>query len=144
MIVKTAVKQTDGLWGPIEKDCVCTGVLPKLNDKSANSSSSWNPINHWNMNWSQFKDPLSYCYLCLGGTMVTSWSLTLETVSLNRLCKFSWQIFFVSEFSEFNENISPYHRIHYTKMGVENWRQSRRQLVSITIGTTVKTKVHRK
>ena len=83
MIVKTAVKQTDGLWDPREKDCVYTGVLPKLNDNPANSTSSWNPINHWNMNWSQFKDPLSYCYLCLGGTMVASWSLTLETVSLN-------------------------------------------------------------
>ena len=33
------------------------------------------------MNWSQFKDPVSR--MCLGGTVVASWSLTQEVAGLN-------------------------------------------------------------
>ena len=41
-----------------------------------NSSNSGNLINHWSMNWAQFKDPL--CYLCLAGAVTAIWSLTQE------------------------------------------------------------------
>ena len=32
--------------------------------------------NHWSMNWTQFKDPVSH--MCLAGAVVASWSLTQE------------------------------------------------------------------
>ena len=32
--------------------------------------------NHWSMNWTEFKDPVSHMYLT--GTVVASWSLTQE------------------------------------------------------------------
>ena len=33
------------------------------------------------MNWAQFKDP--FCYLCLAGAVVASWSLTQEVAGSN-------------------------------------------------------------
>ena len=42
---------------------------------SLNSANSGNLINHWSMNWAQFKDPVS---TCLAGTVVPSWSLTQD------------------------------------------------------------------
>ena len=54
-------------WPPIWN----IGVFPKWNRNSLNSA---NLINHLNMNWSQFKDPVSN--ICLVGTVVASWSLT--------------------------------------------------------------------
>ena len=66
---------------------------------SLNSANSGNLLNHWSMNWAQFKDPVSY--MCLAGTVVAYWSLTQEvagsspfTVKTN---------IFVTEFAEFNE-----------------------------------------
>ena len=50
------------------------------------------------MNWAQFKDPVSH--MCLAGTVVASWSLT-QVAGWNNLFKIV--IFFVTEFSEFNE-----------------------------------------
>ena len=47
-----------------------TRVFPEWNGYSMNLG---NLINHSSMNWGQSKDPL--CYLCLAGSMVTSWSL---------------------------------------------------------------------
>ena len=43
---------------------------------SVNSADSGNLIISWNMNWVQFKDPVSQ--MCLAGTVVASWSLTQE------------------------------------------------------------------
>ena len=43
------------------------------NRNSVNSANSWNLINHWSMNWSQFKDPVSH--MCFVGTVVGSWCL---------------------------------------------------------------------
>ena len=57
--------------------------------------------NHWSTSWFQFKDLL--CYLCLCGTVVSS-SLTQEIVGLNPAILLIF-IFFVTEFSDFSENI---------------------------------------
>ena len=62
---------------------VNNGVFLKCNQNSVNSSNSGNLINHWSMNWDQFKDLV--CYLCLTGAVVTSWPLTQEAVGLNNL-----------------------------------------------------------
>ena len=63
------------------------------------------------MNWAQFKDYVSH--MCLAGAAVASWSLTQEMAGLNPFTVMT-NIFslitvmtniFVTEFSEFNENI---------------------------------------
>ena len=59
----------------------------ELSLNSVNSGNSGNLINHWSMNWAQFKDPIFH--MCLAGTLVASWSLKC----------------FVIEFAEFSENI---------------------------------------
>ena len=41
---------------------------------NGNTMNSGNLINHWIMNWAQFKDSISD--MCLSGAMVASWSLT--------------------------------------------------------------------
>ena len=53
------------------------------------------------MNWDQFKDSVSHT--CLTGTVVASWSITQETAGLNPFTVMT--NIFVTEFSEFNENI---------------------------------------
>ena len=66
-------------------------IFPKWNGNSVNS---WNLINHWSMNWSQFKNPVYH--LCLAGSVVASRSLTLKATGLNPfndkyfLEKFNW------------------------------------------------------
>ena len=66
-----------------------TGVFHKLNRNSLNSG---NLINHWNMNWAQFKDPVTH--MCLAGTVVASWSLTQEVAGQQvRAHLLKWQIF---------------------------------------------------
>ena len=64
------------------------------------SLNSENLINHWNMNWVQFKDPV--CHMYLAGTVVACWSLTQEETGLN---PFDNKYIFITEFSEFIENI---------------------------------------
>ena len=51
-------------------------VFPEWNENSVNSR---NLINHWNMNWVQFKDTTSH--MCLSGVVVESWSLTQEELA---------------------------------------------------------------
>ena len=54
------------------------------------------------MNLAQFKDAVSY--LCLAGSVVSSWSLTQEVVDSNTF-KVMTNIFStVTEFNEFNES----------------------------------------
>ena len=43
--------------------------------------NSGNLINHWSLNRSQFKHPVSH--MCLAGAVVASWSLTHELAGLN-------------------------------------------------------------
>ena len=50
-----------------------------LSFNSVISGNSRNLINHWSMNWTQFKDPATHT--CLGGAVVASWSLTQEVAS---------------------------------------------------------------
>ena len=50
---------------------------------SVNSANSENLINHWSMNWTQFKDPVSH--ICLADTVAASWSLIQDVAG--------WQIF---------------------------------------------------
>ena len=38
-------------------------------------------MNHWCMNWAQFKDPVSH--MGLAGAVVASWSLTQEVAGSN-------------------------------------------------------------
>ena len=57
------------------------GVFAKWIRNSVNSANSGNLINHWSINWGQFKDPLSY--LRLDGAVVASWSLTQEVTGSN-------------------------------------------------------------
>ena len=45
------------------------------------SVNSGNQINHWSMNWGQFKDPVSH--MCLAGAVVASWLLTQEVSGSN-------------------------------------------------------------
>ena len=52
-----------------------------LSFNSVISGNSGNLINHWSMNWTQFKDPATHT--CLAGAMVASWSLTQEVAGLN-------------------------------------------------------------
>ena len=78
------------------------GFSPKWNRNSVNSG---NLINHWSMNWAQFKDPVSH--MCLAGTVAASWSLTQEVAGwqVRALSMYSNDIYFVAEISEFSENI---------------------------------------
>ena len=46
-----------------------------------NSATSGNLINHWSMNWGQFKGPVSY--MCLVGTVIAPWSPTQEVAGSN-------------------------------------------------------------
>ena len=56
------------------------------------------------MNWAEFKDPVSR--ICLGGTVVTSWSLTHKRWMGGRLEPFYYNgKYFFTEFNEFSENI---------------------------------------
>ena len=50
----------------------------EFSSNSVNSANSGNLINHWSMNWAQFKDPMSH--MCLAGTMVAFWSFTQEVI----------------------------------------------------------------
>ena len=43
--------------------------------------NSDNLINHWSMNWAQFKDPVSH--VCLSGTVVACWFVAQKVVGLN-------------------------------------------------------------
>ena len=52
------------------------------------------------MNWGQSKDPL--CYLCLAGSMVTSWSLSQEVANSNS--SFNYKYFFAHSVKLFREN----------------------------------------
>ena len=58
-------------------------------------------INHWSINWAQFKDTVSYMYLT--GAMVISWSLKQEVAGSNHFTVMT--NIFVTEFAEFGENI---------------------------------------
>ena len=72
---------------------------------SLNSVNSENLRNHWSMNWVQYKGLL--CYLCLRGLAVSYLSLTQEILgsNLTMLIFYFILFFFVTEFSEFSENI---------------------------------------
>ena len=61
-------------------------VFPKWKRHSVNSE---NLVNHWSMNLDQFKDPL--CYLCLGGTVPSSLSLTQEVAGSSHWIQ--WKLF---------------------------------------------------
>ena len=51
-----------------------------------NSANSRKLINHWSINWAEFKDP--HCYLCLHGTVVACWFITQEVWGSNTpFCK---------------------------------------------------------
>ena len=65
------------------------GVFSKWNRNSLNSG---NLINHWSMNWAQFKDPVSH--MCLDGAVVPSWSVTQEMAGWKVwVLLLYWQIF---------------------------------------------------
>ena len=78
------------------------GVFPKWEKFSLNSAKSGNQINHWSMNWAEFKDPVPH--MSCTGAVVACWSLTQEVAGV-RILLLQWQFFFVTEFSEFTENI---------------------------------------
>ena len=50
---------------------------------SLNSVNSGNLINHWSMNWAQFKDPVSH--MCLSSAVVASRSPTQEVAGSSSL-----------------------------------------------------------
>ena len=68
----------------------------ELSLNSVNSANLGNLINHSNMNWAQFKDPVFY--MCLAGAVVASWSLTHEVTGLSPFTVMTNN--FVIEFSE--------------------------------------------
>ena len=51
------------------------------------SVNSGNLVNHWSMNWGQFKDPLSY--MCLSDTEVACCPLTIEVADWNTVALFN-------------------------------------------------------
>ena len=53
-----------------------SGVFPKWNRNLVNSVKSGNLINHWSMNWDQFKDPiyLSLVSCCRCGSILVSYT----------------------------------------------------------------------
>ena len=79
------------------------GVFPKWNRNSLNSANSGSLIYHWSMNWVQFKYPVFHKFFA--GTMVASWSYTRGgwVAGLNPFNVM--RNIFVTEFSEFSENI---------------------------------------
>ena len=54
------------------------GVSPKW---IRNSMNSGNLINHWGMNWTQFKD--TQYYPCVAGNVLASWPVTQEVAGSN-------------------------------------------------------------
>ena len=86
-------------------------VFPKWIRIAVNSANLGNLKNHWSFNWAQFKDPVSH--MCLAGAVVESWSITQEVAGSNNFFNF----FFVTEFSEFSENI--YRKPKCVTVGVE-------------------------
>ena len=73
----------------------------ELSLNSVNSADSGNLINHWTMNWAQFKDPVSH--MCLVGTVVTSWSLTQEVAGSSPFAVVTNT--FATEFAKFSETL---------------------------------------
>ena len=65
--------------------CLANGVFTKWIRNSVNSG---NLINHWSVNWSQFKNNL--CYLCLAGTVIPSWYLGTILYKYRR-----WQVWII-------------------------------------------------
>ena len=53
------------------------------------------------MNWAKFKDPVSH--VCLAGAIVSSWFVTQEVAGSSSFTVMT--NIFVTEFSEFSENI---------------------------------------
>ena len=61
-------------------------------------------INHWSMSWAQFKDTVSP--MCIAGAVVASWTPTQEVARWQVQVLFTVMTnIFVTEFSEFGENI---------------------------------------
>ena len=85
----------------LTKDMTTLGFSLNAAELSLNSVNSENLRNHWSMNWIHYKDLL--CYLCLCGLVVSSLSLTQEILGSNPTILIFY--FFVTEFSEFSENI---------------------------------------
>ena len=73
----------------------------ELSLNSVNSANSGNLINHWSMNWAQFKNPVYH--MCLAGAVVASWPLIQEEAGLS---PFTVRTnIFVTEFGEtYREN----------------------------------------
>ena len=62
-------------------------------------------INHWIMNWSQSKDPVSH--MCLAGAVVASWSLTQEVTDsspFNAMTNIFLSLNFLNSTKIFSEN----------------------------------------
>ena len=79
-----------------------------LNSVISANSENLIDLNHWSMNWAQFKNPV--CHMCLAGAVVASWSLTQEMAGSNPI--------FVTEFSE--GGIPPLPMVHW----ISRYRES--------------------
>ena len=55
----------------------------ELSLNSVISANSGNLVNHWSMNWAQFKDPVSH--MCLAGAVIASWSFRQEVAGSSLL-----------------------------------------------------------
>ena len=73
------------------------------------SLNSGNLINHWNMNWAQFKD--SAFHMWLAGTVVASWSLTQEVEGSSPFTVM--KRFLVTEFAEIGKTQMIHHQRRY-------------------------------
>ena len=89
-----------------------------------NSANSGNLINHWSMNWTQFKDPAFH--MCLAGTMVASWSLTQDVAGSSPLMT----NIFITESTEFSENIKE--KVQYVCVWLRTRWHARRKAVFMT------------
>ena len=75
-------------------------------------------INHWSMNWAQFKDPVSH--MCLAGAVVASWSLTQEVAG--------WQVW------AFYCNDKYFcHRIQQKHLGKLIWNRGQKTCVGLLL-----------
>ena len=101
------------------------GVFLKWIRNSVNSWNAGNLKNHWRVNWAQFKD--SFCYLCLVGIMVASWSLTHEVAGSNNLfnIKYFLSLNLVKTFRGNSSNIGTMFCQHHSMFNIKclKWQQ---------------------
>ena len=78
------------------------GVFPKWSVTFIEFSEFRENDNHWSMNCTQFKDPVSH--MCCAGAVVACWPLTQEVAGWQGFKSFYWMTYSANDiFSEFSD-----------------------------------------